>query len=79
MPAMMIMGIAANKINRSFQQRINAYIPYVLTIVGLLVCLRGMNLNIPYISPAIKMAKKSEVAKECKKPQKEVQMDCCHR
>ena len=81
MPAMMIVGIAANKMNRSLQLRINAYVPYALTLVGLLVCLRGMNLNIPYISPSIKMAKKTEVAQECKKPnpQKQVQMDCCHR
>ena len=81
MPAMMIVGIAANKINRSFQQRINAYIPYALTLVGLIVCLRGMNLNIPYISPSMKMAKKTEVSKKYKKsnPHQEVQMECCHR
>jgi len=80
-PAMMFVGIAANRMNRSLQQRINAYVPYVLTIVGLLVCLRGMNLNIPYISPSIKLANKTEVDKECKKsnPHQEVQMDCCHR
>jgi sulfite exporter TauE/SafE len=81
MPAMMIVGIAANKMNRSLQLRINAYIPYALTLVGLLVCLRGMNLNIPYISPSMKMAKKTEVSKKCKKsnPHQEVQMECCHR
>ncbi len=80
-PAMMIIGMAASKMNRSFQQRINTFVPYVLTLVGLLVVLRGMNLNIPYISPSIKMAKKTEMTKECKKsnPHQEVQMDCCHR
>ena len=80
-PAMMFVGIAASKMNRSLQQRVNAYVPYILTIVGLLVCLRGMNLNIPYISPSIEMAKKTEVSKKCKKsnPHQEVQMDCCHR
>jgi len=81
LPAMMIVGLAASKMNRSLQQRINAYVPYMLTIVGLLVCLRGMNLNIPYLSPSIKMAKKTEVVHDCKKPNphREVKMDCCHR
>ena len=81
LPAMMIVGLAASKMNRSLQQRINAYVPYMLTIVGLLVCLRGMNLNIPYLSPSIKMAKKTEVGHDCKtpNPHQEVKMDCCHR
>jgi sulfite exporter TauE/SafE len=80
LPAMMIVGIAASKMNRSLQQRINTLVPYVLTIVGLLVVLRGMNLNIPYISPSIKRIKKTEAVKECTKPNphQEVHMQCCH-
>lgn len=79
-PAMVIAGIAASKMNRTLQHRINTLVPYVLTIIGLLVVLRGMNLNIPYISPSITMAKKSETAKNCQKPHshQEVQMVCCH-
>jgi len=77
----MIIGLTANKMNRTMQQRINAYVPFVLTIVGLLVCLLGMNLNIPLISPSIKMKKKTEIVQDCKKPNphQEVKMDCCQR
>lgn len=80
LPAMVTVGIAASKMNRSLQQRINTLVPYVLTVVGLLVMLRGMNLNIPYISPSIKATKKIEAVNECTQhnPHQEVKMECCH-
>ena len=35
------------------RRKMNKAVPYMLTVVGLLIVLRGMNLDIPYISPKV--------------------------
>lgn len=75
LPAMLAVTFVANKINSTARIRFGKIAPYVLTIVGLLIVLRGMNLNIPYISPKISnKAMASESQKET-----EVEMSCCHK
>lgn len=54
-PAMFAVGFAANRISRSVRQKINKVVPFLLTFIGVLIVLRGMNLDIPYISPKVKM------------------------
>ncbi|MFN5416141.1 MAG: sulfite exporter TauE/SafE family protein [Flavobacteriia bacterium] len=80
LPAMVFVGFAANRISSNFRYKISKAIPYMLTVVGVLVVLRGMNLDIPYISPKISLMeeKKCEITKE-KKGEKTVEMSCCHK
>ena len=76
LPSMMAVGFAAGKINGALRSKLNAAVPYMLTIVGFLIILRGMNLGIPFISPKAEMAMKHN--KEMKKAEPEMKMDCCH-
>lgn len=76
LPSMMAVGFAAGKITGALRTKLNATVPYMLTIVGLLVILRGMNLGIPFISPKAEMAMKHSAGMQ--KPEPEMKMDCCH-
>lgn len=71
LPSMIIVAFAANRIGNSLRAKLNTVVPYMLTIVGLLIILRGMNLNIPFISPGLKMVVNTEKVEE-------VEMSCCH-
>lgn len=74
LPAMMIVGFAANRINSVQRQKFNRFVPYLLTLVGLVIMLRGMNLDIPYLSPKVTISSKVNVDKE-----PEITMSCCHK
>lgn len=76
MPAMMAVGFAAGKITGKLRSKLNSGVPYLLTIVGLLVILRGMNLGIPFISPKAEMALQHNKAMQKEEPA--MKMDCCH-
>jgi sulfite exporter TauE/SafE len=56
MATMLLVGFAANKISLQVRSNLRKIVPYMLTFVGLLVILRGLNLDIPYISPKIEEA-----------------------
>lgn len=73
LPSMIAVGFAANRINANMRQKFNKVVPYLLTIVGILIVLRGMNLDIPYISPKVSI-KTTKVTNE-----PEVEMSCCHK
>lgn len=73
LPAMIAVGFAANRIGIEMRQRLNKVVPYLLTIVGLLVVLRGMNLDIPYISPKVTIT-----ISETNEPPT-LEMSCCHK
>lgn len=53
LPSMIAIGFMANRITSEMRRKMNKAIPYMLTVVGLLIVLRGMNLDIPYISPKV--------------------------
>lgn len=83
LPIMIFVPFMSNKIGTETRKKLNRSIPYVLTVVGLMIALRGMNLGIPYVSPRISMPKASELKED--NPENEngavettVQMDCCH-
>ncbi len=78
LPVMVGIIIASNKISPKVREKMNRMIPYMLTIVGLLIILRGLNLGIPYISPKVSFDKTAHQTKE-DKPKNEVTMDCCHK
>lgn len=57
MPALFIVGFAAGKISQTTRQKINHITPYLMSIVALLLILRGLNLGIPYVSPKMEIQK----------------------
>ncbi|MGJ8661454.1 MAG: sulfite exporter TauE/SafE family protein [Bacteroidota bacterium] len=76
LPSMIAVGFAAGKINGALRHKLNASVPYILTLVGFLIILRGMNLGIPFISPKAEMAMKHN--SEMNKMHPKMKMDCCH-
>lgn len=76
LPALLVVAFAAQKIGSKLRSRFNQVAPYFLTIIGILVVLRGMNLDIPLISPHIQVTEVTEDNSEEAAP--EVEMSCCH-
>lgn len=58
-PAMMVLSLAGYRVNLSMRNKIKSFIPYAVSIMGILLILRGMNLGIPYISPQLITAESS--------------------
>lgn len=50
-PLMSIVVYLSNIVTVSFRSKIQRIIPFVAVFIGVLFILRGLNLNIPYISP----------------------------
>ena len=69
LPGLVAFSVFAQQLGNTIRSKINRYLPYLITVVGLLIILRGMNLNIPYISPKVSFSQEK----------KEVVMDCCHK
>lgn len=53
LPAMVTMSFAGSFVSMSMRNKIKKSVPYIVGIMGILLILRGMNLNIPYLSPAM--------------------------
>lgn len=51
-PLMFIAGISAGFTSAIFRRKLNQMIPYLMVMLGIWFILRGMELNIPYLSPA---------------------------
>ncbi|WP_442590554.1 sulfite exporter TauE/SafE family protein [Pedobacter sp. AW31-3R] len=51
-PLMFIAGLSAGFTGLTFRKKINAVVPYLMLFLGCWFILRGMELNIPYLSPA---------------------------
>jgi uncharacterized protein len=51
-PAMFTLSLFSNLINVRFRRRLNKAVPYFLSAMAIMMMLRGMNLGIPYLSPA---------------------------
>ncbi|NVK62943.1 MAG: sulfite exporter TauE/SafE family protein [Flavobacteriales bacterium] len=83
LPVMIFIPFMSNKIGVETRKKLNRTIPYVLTVVGLMIALRGMNLGIPFVSPRISVptatvvdeGQEQQVDNEIQAP---VKMDCCH-
>ena len=61
-PAMMLVGVLGLRADISFRQRIKRAMPMVISLVAVLLILRGMNLGIPYISPHLANNTTAEVS-----------------
>ena len=73
LPAMIAVGFAANRIDAKMRQKFSKIVPYLLTVVGLLIAIRGMNLGIPYVSPKV------SVTKTHFRQTPAIEMSCCHK
>jgi len=51
-PLMFIAGLSAGFTSALFRRRINLVVPYLMIFLGAWFVLRGLELNIPYLSPA---------------------------
>ncbi len=75
-PIMLFISFAVHSINPSLRLKFSRGVPYLLTIVGLLVVLRGLNLGIPYFSP--KVDSLTTNIKNEKQHTIQAEMSCCH-
>jgi len=73
LPVMITIVFMANSISNQVRRRFSVAVPYVLTILGFLIVLRGANLGIPYLSPLVSQKEKQHV--HCKTIG--ATMDCC--
>jgi sulfite exporter TauE/SafE len=53
LPAMMAITIVRDRITISFREKIRKAIPVFVGLMAVLLILRGLNLDIPYVSPSI--------------------------
>lgn len=51
-PAMVSVMLLRNRFSFSFRKKLNRAVPYVVSVMAILLILRGMNLGIAYVSPA---------------------------
>ena len=76
LPAMIGVIYMANKVTPKLRTKFNKVVPYLISIVGLLIVLRGLNLGIPFISPVIKIEQTK--ADTPNTSDAEMTMECCH-
>jgi len=53
-PLMLAATISSGFMNVTFRRRVNKALPYLMVCLGFWFILRGMDLNIPYLSPSVK-------------------------
>lgn len=54
-PAMMILASARRIVSMKMRRRINRWLPWFAAALGILFILRGLSLNIPFLSPVLSM------------------------
>lgn len=64
-PAMLLLVLAAQSLSGGFRQQIRKLIPILSLIIGILLILRGLNLDIPFVSPYLHKAIHGADAVEC--------------
>lgn len=57
LPAMAALSFAGGIMSLSLRNKVKKLTPYIMGLMGLLLVLRGLNLNIPYLSPVLKKDK----------------------
>ena len=73
-PVMFIIPLFKHQIGLSFRSKIKKTYPLIVTIMGILMILRGLDLGIPYISPKLDQ-KKQTIESCCKKDE----INCCKK
>jgi uncharacterized protein len=64
-PAMAAAAYFSTSISAAMRQKFQRAVPYVMVVFGLLILIRGLNLNIPYLSPEVKVNNQKEVTMSC--------------
>jgi len=64
LPMLLFISLSGTLITFNFRNRINKLIPYTSALLGVIFILRGMSLDIPYLSPVVG-AEKSCCTKSC--------------
>ena len=75
LPVMIIIVFMTNAISNQLRKRFSATIPYVLTLLGAMIILRGANLGIPYLSPSVSQ----QPSKHIQSKSIGVKMNCCSK
>ncbi len=75
LPVMITVPFFIHKMGKGARGKLNRVVPYLLTVVGLMIALRGMNLGIPYVSPKIQV---KVTAISDNNANSNMKMDCCH-
>lgn len=60
LPLMALLQVAGNYISLNVRKKVRRMVPYFIAFMGVLLILRGMNLGIPYVSPALNNTNKTE-------------------
>ncbi|MGZ3918718.1 MAG: sulfite exporter TauE/SafE family protein [Bacteroidia bacterium] len=82
-PVMLSLSWFSNLVSMKFRNGITRTMPYLVSVMAILMILRGLNLGIPYISPSYHQDDKTVSC--CEKPMvnnadaKEEVMECCHK
>ncbi|HLU86431.1 MAG TPA: sulfite exporter TauE/SafE family protein [Taishania sp.] len=74
LPMMLLVVFFAGKLLGSWRAKFRTVIPVLMTAIGLLMILRGLNLGIPYISPKVEL---TSTQHEQLIQKDEVSMTCC--
>jgi uncharacterized protein len=69
LPIMVVLPYLSQQFPLSLRHKLSKAVPFLVTLVGCLIIMRGLNLNIPYLSPKASVKTQTE----------EVKMECCHR
>jgi sulfite exporter TauE/SafE len=64
-PMMLILAFLPHMISITWRQRIFKLIPFFTFFVGILLILRGLNLDIPYLSPLLKLGTNQQIETVC--------------
>jgi sulfite exporter TauE/SafE len=62
-PMMFLLTVLGHSVSFSVRSKIRKAVPYIMTVMAVLLILRGMNLGIPFISPV--MAGSTAEAVQC--------------
>lgn len=82
-PVMLSLSWFSNLISVKFRNGIRTTMPYLVSVMAILMIFRGLNLGIPYISPSYHQEDKTVSC--CEKPaavtvpEKGEVMECCHK
>lgn len=72
LPALIGVGFFAQRINQTFRLKLTNAFPYLLSVIGVFVILRGANLGIPVFSPKMEqqtnLGNQKTLVIECHKP-----------
>lgn len=74
-PAMLTVSMFSHMINAKFRSGINKAVPYVVSVMAIFMILRGLNLNIPYISPGFE--EQTQTVSCCEKPNDSAENESC--